>query len=34
MSSAALKPATRDIEVDQVFPHTPEVLWKTPTTPN
>jgi uncharacterized protein YndB with AHSA1/START domain len=33
MSSAALNTATRDIEVDEVFPHTAEMLWKTLTTP-
>lgn len=34
MSSAALRPATRDIKVDEVFPHSPEMLWKILTTPN
>ncbi len=33
MSSPALKPATRDITVDEVFPHSPEMIWKTLTTP-
>ncbi|MBA3667448.1 MAG: SRPBCC domain-containing protein [Sphingomonas sp.] len=33
MSSAALKPATRDIRVDEVFSHTAEMMWKTLTTP-
>ncbi|WP_114950763.1 SRPBCC family protein [Sphingosinicella terrae] len=34
MSSAALKPDTQDIVVDSVFPHSPEMLWKTLTTPD
>jgi len=32
MNDAALKPATQDIVVDAVFPHTPETIWKTLTT--
>jgi uncharacterized protein YndB with AHSA1/START domain len=28
MTDAALKAATREIVVDQVFPHTPETIWK------
>ena len=28
MNNAALKPDTHDIEVDEVFPHTPETIWK------
>jgi uncharacterized protein YndB with AHSA1/START domain len=32
MNDAALKPATQDIVVDEVFPHTPETIWKTLTT--
>jgi len=31
-AAAALKPATRDIVVDEVFPHAPETLWRTLTT--
>src|SRR3979490_1836730 len=34
MNDAALKPATQDIVVDEVFPHTPETIWKTLTTAN
>jgi uncharacterized protein YndB with AHSA1/START domain len=33
MSSAALKSATQEIVIDEVFPHTAEMLWKTLTTP-
>ena len=33
MTEAALKTATRDIIVEEVFPHAPEVVWKTLTTP-
>jgi uncharacterized protein YndB with AHSA1/START domain len=33
MSSAALEVATREIVVDEIFPHSPEMLWKTLTTP-
>ena len=33
MSSAALEPVSRDIVIDEVFPHTAEMLWKTLTTP-
>ena len=29
MNEIALKPATRDIVVDEVFPHAPETIWKT-----
>lgn len=29
MNDAALKPMTRDIVVDEVFPHAPEKIWKT-----
>jgi uncharacterized protein YndB with AHSA1/START domain len=29
MSNAALKSDTQDIVVDEVFPHAPEILWKT-----
>jgi uncharacterized protein YndB with AHSA1/START domain len=32
MSAAALKPDTRDIVIDEVFPHAPEMIWKTLTT--
>lgn len=32
MNNAALKSATHDIVVDEVFPHSPETLWKTLTT--
>ena len=32
MIDAALKPATRDIIVDEVFPHAPELIWRTITT--
>src|SRR3982074_272575 len=32
MNDAALKPDTQDIVVDEVFPHTPETIWKTLTT--
>jgi uncharacterized protein YndB with AHSA1/START domain len=33
MSETATKTATREIIVEEVFPHTPEVVWKTLTTP-
>ena len=33
MTEAALKTATQDIIVEEVFPHAPEVVWKTLTTP-
>jgi uncharacterized protein YndB with AHSA1/START domain len=33
MSEAALKTVTQDIIVEEVFPHAPEVVWKTLTTP-
>jgi uncharacterized protein YndB with AHSA1/START domain len=33
MTEAALKTATRDIIVEEVFPHAPPVVWKTLTTP-
>jgi uncharacterized protein YndB with AHSA1/START domain len=29
MNDAALKSGTQDIVVDEVFPHTPETIWKT-----
>jgi uncharacterized protein YndB with AHSA1/START domain len=29
MNDAALKSATQDIVVDEVFPHAPETIWKT-----
>ena len=29
MTETALKPATRDVVVDEVFPHAPEMIWKT-----
>lgn len=29
MNDAALKPATQDIVIDEIFPHTPETIWKT-----
>lgn len=29
MTDTALKPATRDVVVDEVFPHAPEMIWKT-----
>jgi uncharacterized protein YndB with AHSA1/START domain len=32
MNDAALKSATQDIVVDEVFPHAPETLWKILTT--
>jgi uncharacterized protein YndB with AHSA1/START domain len=32
MSDAALKPATQEIIVDEVFPHAPETIWKALTT--
>ena len=32
MNTAALKQNTQDIVVEEVFPHTPETLWKTLTT--
>jgi uncharacterized protein YndB with AHSA1/START domain len=32
MNQAALKSDTRDIVVDEVFPHAPETIWKTLTT--
>lgn len=32
MTDAALKYATRDIVIDEVFPHAPEAVWKTLTT--
>ena len=32
MSTAALKPDTHDIVVDEVFPHAPETIWKALTT--
>src|SRR6266702_5304269 len=32
MNQAALKSDTQDIVVDEVFPHKPEVMWKTLTT--
>lgn len=28
MSEAALKSATQDIQVEQVFPHAPETIWR------
>ena len=34
MNDAALKSDTQDIVVDEVFPHTPETIWKTLTTAN
>ena len=34
MNDAALKLDTQDIVVDEVFPHTPETIWKTLTTAN
>ena len=34
MNDAALKHDTQDIVVDEVFPHTPETIWKTLTTAN
>lgn len=32
MTAAALKPATQDIVVDEIFPHAPETIWKALTT--
>ena len=32
MNNTALKPATQQIVVDEVFPHTPETIWRTLTT--
>jgi uncharacterized protein YndB with AHSA1/START domain len=29
MNDAALKPATQSIVVDELFPHEPEIIWKT-----
>jgi uncharacterized protein YndB with AHSA1/START domain len=29
MNDAALKPDTQEIVVDEVFPHAPEIIWKT-----
>jgi uncharacterized protein YndB with AHSA1/START domain len=29
MNDSALKPATQEIVVDEVFPHAPETIWKT-----
>ena len=34
MNDAALKSDTRDIVVDEVFPHAPETIWKALTTGN
>jgi uncharacterized protein YndB with AHSA1/START domain len=33
MNDAALKSETQEIVVDEVFPHAPEVIWKTLVTP-
>ena len=33
MSEAATVANSQDIVVDEVFPHAPEVVWKTLTTP-
>jgi uncharacterized protein YndB with AHSA1/START domain len=32
MSQAAIKPATQQIVVDEIFPHAPETIWKALTT--
>lgn len=32
MTDTMLHPDTRDIDVDEVFPHAPETIWKTLTT--
>ncbi|CAN7198352.1 SRPBCC domain-containing protein [Rhizobium rhizogenes] len=32
MNDTVLEPSTQDIVVDEVFPHTPEAIWKTLTT--
>lgn len=32
MNDTALKSATQDIVVDEVFPHAPETIWKVLTT--
>ena len=32
MTEAAMKTATQDIVVEEVFPHAPEIIWKTLTT--
>jgi uncharacterized protein YndB with AHSA1/START domain len=32
MTDAALKSGTQDIVVDEIFPHSPETIWKTLTT--
>jgi len=32
MTEAAIKTATQDIVVEEVFPHAPEIIWKTLTT--
>jgi uncharacterized protein YndB with AHSA1/START domain len=34
MTDAALKSATREIVVDETFPHTPETVWRTLTNPD
>jgi uncharacterized protein YndB with AHSA1/START domain len=33
MNDAAIKADSQEIVVDEVFPHAPEVVWKTLTTP-
>ena len=33
MSETAMKTATQDIVVEEVFPHAPELVWRTLTTP-
>ena len=32
MNEAARKPVTQEIVVDEIFPHAPEIIWKTLTT--
>ena len=32
MNDTSLKPDTQDIVVDEIFPHAPEMIWKTLTT--
>ena len=32
MTQAAMKTATQDIVIEEVFPHAPEAIWKTLTT--
>ena len=34
MTIPAIRPTTQEIMVDEVFPHSPEMVWKTLTTPD